>query len=579
MRTPRSDTAPASAVAAALMLLIGGAMLAGCYADLPNASVEAKAAEAACGGEGCHDEVLAAQSTGPHARGGCLICHEGAQEGHADDPDGVEAAIDWRIDSCARCHEGEAATYLYDDNAQAGPFGGSIRKPAQPKKATFPLYSVITSGHAFNKDYNEEGAHAHMLEDHYEITRGKFETCMQCKSTKVAWAWKVGKPLTVAEDTKITLTHTKTPQSAAKTVTIPKGTTVQYATDPESRQVDAKAALPDGRIYTSKPGPSEDATANFNMLWAASVAATKETMPYGAGCNHCHDPHSGEPRLVRAAMLDAIESGGPDGLGGLNPYGGPAERVKSLEDGLARDVENSLCGQCHVEYTCGKSGVDGQDRDSFGWGKAGDLHEMYTAQFGYSQDWRNKIMGEPLIKSQHPELETYWGSVHYGVGASCADCHMPEVRGKDGRPFRSHWMTSPYKYHSDKLLGGFAKGTGVSVTDASRPCSRCHPDRTGAGVAIQREVFAAQTTAQEALASSVQAFGALKQARTAGAKVDEKVYAEALAKHRRAHVLWENLIVSENSMGFHNPEEVLAAMTEVRKLAREAAAAAAGLAK
>ncbi|TLM70688.1 MAG: ammonia-forming cytochrome c nitrite reductase subunit c552 [Actinobacteria bacterium] len=561
-------------VTAAVALLFAALLLAGCYGTLDVPSELEAQVRGACGGADCHDEVIEAAEAGPHADAGCVICHEGADKEHAATPDKVEAATDWRIASCAECHEGQAATYLYDDNAKAGPYGGSVRVPATPKKATFARYSTIASGHAFVKDYNEEGAHKWMFADHRAITRGKFETCMQCKSTKIAWSWTNSKPLTVASDTDVELTHTKTPTTPAKTVKIPKGTVLTYATDAKTAEVDAKATLPDGTVYTSRPKASEDATKNFNMLWAATVAATKETMPYGAGCNHCHDPHSGEPRLVRGAMLTAIESGGPDGEGGLNPYGTGQQRAKTLADGTAQDVTNSQCGQCHVEYTCGKSGVDGKDRDVFGWGKARDLHEMYSAKYDYKQDWKQKIIGEPLIKSQHPELELYWNSPHYTVGASCADCHMPEVRGADGEVFRSHWLTSPYKYEDAKLYAAFAAKTGLDATYVDKPCARCHEDKKAEGVAIQHRVFAAQQRAETALAGSVAALGRVKTAKAAGTKVDEKAYAEALDKHRRAHVLWENLIVSENSMGFHNPPEVLAAMAESEKLAKEAAAGA-----
>ena len=234
-------------VVLAVMMLLG---VAGCGSESIQAdTVQAVAAVDACGE--CHEEHVIAMIEGPHERLACVDCHERADGEHADDPETVSAAIDWRIDGCSGCHEYEAATYLYDDNLQRVPLGGSQRIPPQPKADTFPYYSEVVAGHPFANDYNEEGAHAYMLQDHYETTRGKFETCVQCKSTIVAYAWKTGKPVEVAETVDITLTHTQTETQTAKVVTIPAGTKVSWASDPVDYKTYATAEFPDGTVYTS----------------------------------------------------------------------------------------------------------------------------------------------------------------------------------------------------------------------------------------------------------------------------------------------------------------------------------------
>ncbi len=521
----------------------------------------------ACGGDGCHSEVVEAQAdSGIHAGRECVSCHEGTGEEHAADPKTAIATTDWTIESCSSCHKGEADTYLYDDNVRVGPYGGSVRIPPQPKAATFPEYKTIVAGHAFTRDYSEEGAHKYMLEDHTVTLRGKFETCLQCKSTKVAYAWKAGRTLRVDSDTKVTLSHTATAGVPAKVVSIPKGTALTFKTDPVSGQVDARTTLPDGKVYTSKPGPSEDATLSNNMVWASAVAAIKETMPYGAGCNHCHDPHTGEARLVRQAMLTSIEGdGGPKGTGGVNPY--DAHPEKDIGKAQARDRRILACAQCHVEYVCGKSGIDKINRDVFSWAKARDLHEVYSKRFEYTQDWKNAIIGEPLIKSQHPEAELYWDSTHYDAGVSCDDCHMPQVE-MDGRVFRSHWFTSPYKYRDAATWKKFASATGLDIGPAANPCVRCHSDRTSRALEQQRTFFAAQARVEKLLAQSVVALGKMK----SDGKGGSAAFKEALEAHRKAHVLWENLAVSENSMGFHNYDEAMTSMREAEKLVRAALA-------
>ncbi|MFU8890783.1 MAG: ammonia-forming cytochrome c nitrite reductase subunit c552 [Anaerosomatales bacterium] len=532
---------------------------AGCSVDYEKPAVTE--ARETCAGEQCHDAAVDAHASGPHAAIGCADCHAGAAE-HAADPEGVSVAIDWRIDSCARCHETIAATYLYDDNVKVGPFGGSQREPAIHKSDEFPEYNTIIAGHGFTREYAEEGAHRYMLEDHYETLRGKFETCVQCKSTKIAWAWSTGAVLTVPEDRTITLTHTATEDSPAREVVVPVGTTLELDTDFRNYEVLATARYAGGRTYTSRPDPNDDASEHQNMLWAATIAAIKETMPYGAGCNHCHDPHSAAQRVIRPAMLEAIEKGG------VNPYDPNA--ASSFETAGARDRETLLCAQCHVEYSCGRSGVDGMVRDHFGWTKAANLHGEYLDVFDYRQDWTHAIIGEPLIKSQHPETELYWNSPHYDAGASCASCHMPRVQTATGTWVRSHWFTSPYKYGDRDTFGAFAGEIGLRTGARYNPCVHCHDDRTATAIASQEAVYERQKVVQELLATSVLALGEVREATEDGATVDETARRQAVEAHRKAHVLWENLIVSENSMGFHNFDEVLDAMDVAEAEARAA---------
>lgn len=544
-------------------LLLGAVMVTGLVAcaDGDRETEAVTEARGLCAGEQCHNAAVEAHAAGPHAAVDCSDCHEGAAD-HAADPEGASAAIDWRIDSCGRCHETVAATYLYDDNVKVGPFGGSQRKPAIHKSDEFPAYNTIIAGHGFTREYAEEGAHAYMLEDHYVTLRGKFETCVQCKSTKIAWAWNTGSTLTVPENHTVTLTHTVTDESPAREVVVPAGTTVAFETDFSTHEVLATARYADGRTYTSRPGPSDDASEHQNMLWAATIAAIKETMPYGAGCNHCHDPHSTAQRVIRPAMLEAIERDG------VNPYNPNA--AARFEDAGARDRETLLCAQCHVEYTCGRSGVDGVVRDHYSWAKAADLHELYTDVFGYQQDWVHAIIGEPLIKSQHPETELYWSSPHYSAGVSCASCHMPRVQTATGTWVRSHWFTSPYKYGNSETFGAFAGAIGLRTGALYNPCALCHGDRTAEAIAGQQAVYERQKVVQELLATSVGVLGDVRAAAEGGAAVDDSARQQAIEAHRKAHVLWENLIVSENSMGFHNFDEVLDAMDDAEAEARAA---------
>ena len=536
--------------------------LAGCSGAYTSPTTQASTDT--CGGDECHAKTIEAQAAGRHSALACIDCHADAVEGgHAEDPEGVEAAINWKVDACSGCHAHEADTYLYDDNLQVGPFGGSQREPAQPKADTFPEYPEIVAGHPFANDYNEEGAHAFMLEDHYATTRGKFETCVQCKSSKVAYAWDTGRPITVAADTDITLTHTAKDGNPAQVVTIPGGTQVTYSTDDEYNTL-ARAEFPDGTVYTSYDATESGGVKDFNMLWATTIAAIDETRPYGAGCNHCHEPHTGEPRIIRNAMKRAIEKSG------VNPY--EEGSAASFDEASLADKRNLTCSQCHVEYVCGKSGVDGIDRDFFSWSKAGDLHELYWDTFDYTQDWTQKTIGETLIKSQHPETELFWQSAHDKAQVSCADCHMPRVRRGDGTLFRSHWFTSPYKYQDPAVFSEFAKSTGVKPSSLPTPCQNCHTDRTSVAIQQQEAVYERQKAVEALLAESSALLGEVKAAEEGGTKIDAAKKEAAVEAHRKAHVLWENIIVSENSMGFHNYGETMTSMDAAQTEAEAAIA-------
>ncbi len=280
------------------------------------------------------------------------------------------------------------------------------------------------------------------------------------------------------------------------------------------------------------------------------------------------------PRRALRQIVITYEARGParilffgiDGAGGVNPY--QADSPKDWTRASAKDRQILACAQCHVEYTCGRSGVDGVDRDAYGWSKATDLHDLYTRQFEYAQDWKNALMGEPLIKSQHPETEFYWNSVHYDAGASCSDCHMPEVRDKDNRTLRSHWFTSPYKYRDPQTWSAFAAKTGLAVSPAGNPCTRCHQDRTARAIAQQQAFYQRQGEIEALLTRSVKQFAELKAAKDGKKPMKQADYDAALEAHRRAHVIWENLAVSENSMGFHNFEEAMSSMDEAEKQVR-----------
>jgi formate-dependent nitrite reductase cytochrome c552 subunit len=557
----------------------------------------------------CHGQKAADLAASSHASLPCAACHEGADD-HAADTTRLPA-VHFDLEVCAACHPGEYGTYIYGDDWKTT-HGGSPDRWS--KLNDFAHYNDIIDGYGFTKEYNEERSHNVMLKDHHDVTRGKFETCLQCKSTKVAWYWDTGQERVIRNETFVQAGH------MAAGITIPAGTRVRMATDrlapyPLTHQVQVLVTLPDGTLYASFEYPG--AIRNVQWLWAALYALTVNELPAGSptrlsgnGCNHCHDPHRVDRdaatgrltgfRIIRKALIDAIDRRG------LNPYVAGSPRSFNGSAPLSLDEGIALCAQCHVEYVCGNSPIDGIDRDYFSWTKAADLESIYQATFPgygafagmkYIQDWShgtgalcsthapgNNVpyvtpfpIKEALVKSQHPEAETYWGSRHYGNGADCFTCHMPKVtRQADGSQFTSHWMASPLKYMTPQPMAAFASAFDLTLDGDGTipPCAACHGGNLSRmkvkAERIQDDIRAQALIVQDALVDSLAGIKAAKDSAAQGQRVDPALLGAAVEDHRAAHVRWENLVISENSMGFHNPAEVSGDLTAAQSFAQSA---------
>jgi len=445
----------------------------------------------------CHKTWVERYKSGPHKAFAdqCLTCHPNARE-HMADVTNVRAQINFSLESCATCHQSYYDTYLNDDGAKPGHFGGSVKTS---KYDEFPHYKYLMGGHGFTVEYTEERAHRYLLKDHIETQRKQTTTCLQCKSTPVAYYWN--------ERTRGAVQFDKT------------------------------------------------------MPWADVVERLRNEHPdmidYGAGCTHCHDPHNGDIRLIRKGVIQAILERGTDPYAGnMNVIPTSAEHLRALlnergPDGQrtaqARRLAGTLtCSQCHIEYVCG-AGADGEVRDHVPWRKLSDIEAHYQSTFGNQQDWKHSITGLTGIKPQHPETEEYWGSVHYKMRMSCADCHMAKIQTPDGRTMTSHWLTSPLKNNTAK-------------------CAMCHEDVTKDVLRVQDAIYAQARQVEDKLNTLLQKIEA---AQKAGSPPAETLN-QAKALYMRALTWWEWTAVSENSMGAHNPAGARAQLQTADDLASQA---------
>lgn len=146
-----------------------------------------------------------------------------------------------------------------------------------------------------------------------------------------------------------------------------------------------------------------------------------------------------------------------------------------------------------------------------------------------------------MIKIQRPEYETWIDGPSTGV--TCADCHMPYERGKNGQKMFSHYWTSLLK------------------DPEMRACRQCHSDKSPeflkeSVVSVQKATFNQLLIAQEL---SVKAHEAVRLAdEYTGPRVNnyDQLMIQARDMIRKGQLFWD-YVSAENGVGLHNPVKAL----------------------
>lgn len=258
----------------------------------------------------------------------------------------------------------------------------------------------------------------------------------------------------------------------------------------------------------------------------------KENLHTGSTCADCHDPQTMELRITRPGFINAMEKRGID-----------------LSKATRQEMRSYVCGQCHVEYY-----FAGDDKVlTFPWEKGLNIDNIQEYYDSYEfKDWDHAESGAPMLKMQHPEFELFSTGIHARSGVACADCHMPYTRVGSVK-VSDHWLRSPLK-------------------NLSAACQTCHnvdeEELYNRVVDIQHTTADLLRASEEALLDAIDAIVAAKEA---GA-TDEQL-AEARQLHRIAQMRWD-FISSENSTGFHSPQEAARVLADCRDLARQSQLAA-----
>jgi len=275
-------------------------------------------------------------------------------------------------------------------------------------------------------------------------------------------------------------------------------------------------------IYTAYKNLGQgDLFKGFELMNKMSFADARKLVTRPIACIDCHDPVTMQLRITRPAFIEGIRA--LKAAQGMKNYD-----VNSMA--TRQEMRAFVCAQCHVEYYF----KGAEKRLVYPWLKGNQIEQLldYYDKLQH-HDWLHADTGAPVLKVQHPEFELWSRGIHARSGVACADCHMAFKR-VGAFKISDHHVRSP-------------------LLNINHACQTCHrwpeaelKDRVET---IQQRTFELRNIALDAL---VDLINDIKRARQTG--VNEADLAEALNFQRKAQ-FYLDFIESENSMGFHAPQE------------------------
>jgi nitrite reductase (cytochrome c-552) len=254
----------------------------------------------------------------------------------------------------------------------------------------------------------------------------------------------------------------------------------------------------------------------------------KDKLHFGTSCNDCHDPQTMELRITRPALIEGL-----------------ALLDIDVEQASRQEMRSYVCAQCHVEYY-----FLGDDKIlTFPWSQGLNVDdiEAHFDEYGFV-DWTHGETGAPMIKIQHPEFELWSTGLHAQSGVACADCHMPYTR-EGAVKVSDHWIRSP-------------------LSNINNACMTCHQQNEEAlfnrVVEIQSRTATLLSLTEEAIIDAIDAIVAAQEVGASEADLENALYLQ-----RRATLRWD-FVSSENSTGFHSPQESARILAMAIDFARQA---------
>ena len=273
----------------------------------------------------------------------------------------------------------------------------------------------------------------------------------------------------------------------------------------------------------------------FEALNKTPYFDARKFVTHPVACIDCHDSQTMQLRVTRPAFIE--------GMRVLKASQG-IQNYDVNQHATRQEMRAYVCGQCHDEYHF--SGPE--KRLVYPWAKGLQIENMLAfydeAKF---KDWEHASTGAPVLKAQHPEFELWNQGIHARSGVVCADCHMPYKR-EGALKISDHHVRSP-------------------MLNVNRACQTCHKwseEELKARVeTIQLRTHNLRNLAMEAL---VDLINDIKAARDAG-RTDSGV-TTAQDFQRRAQ-FYVDFIESENSTGFHAPQEAARILGESINFSRK----------
>ncbi len=270
----------------------------------------------------------------------------------------------------------------------------------------------------------------------------------------------------------------------------------------------------------------------FETVNHMKYAEARQHGKYPVACIDCHDPQTMQLRVTRPAFIEGIKA--YKASQGIQNYD-----VNKMA--TPQEMRSYVCGQCHVTYY-----FKGPEKTlTFPWHKGIHVEDIIADENGV-KEWEHPDTGAPLIKARHPEFEVWNMGVHARSGVACADCHMPYMR-MGGLKISDHQVNSP-------------------LLKINRSCQTCHhfseEELKARAEEIQDRFFNQRNTALDALMDLINDIKANK----------DRVTPEQLAKARdyqRRGQFMIDFIMSENSMGFHAPQEAQRILGDAINLCRQ----------
>jgi len=494
----------------------------------------------------CHADIKEFHAGSKHSDVNCAYCHTGSEEHLRRDGRPLaltQPSIGTRVDhqACGVCHQEQFNTFATINYASK-----AMVEKADPRGKS-PMFDKLMQPHPFTRMHNEPRSHVFMLLDHMLVDRafgGRFHLRN--------WRY-ISDARSAVSDMWNTMLVDREPGSNDQKAFIPQVGTAANPVCMNCKSIDNILSW----SYMGDPHPR----ARWSRVSKPVEFARTNTHPMN--CFLCHDPHSSAPRVVRDALIQAAV----DRREGTYPY----DQKKSAENPmtkvefrggfraiglLSRPDSVLMCAQCHVEYN-GNPGFapnanpDGTDRpipladqrsNLFQWASVFNYNKKMREQFGNFKDFRHGITGAALSKIQHPEVETFWGSVHERAGVECADCHMPKVE-RYGKTFTDHQQRSP------RFM-------------LEQTCLNCHGDMTAEQAVYQMDAIRAHTRGKIVKAEFwlAQLIDTFVRAFDAGVTRDSEAVRQARMHHDEAQTQWE-WWTAETSIGFHNPQQARESLT------------------